>query len=181
VPVELRGMLRALLEERFELKAHVDTRNRNVTALRLVRPDAGPGPNLRPSDGACQPPDAPPPTLEEQKQATCGVVVTLDRLEARSVTIAELALYLRRVAGMPVGELGVYQAIVDQTKLPGRYDVSFTIPRPRDSRTGPRSTADLQQAATLQALETQLGLRIERARAPVTMLIIDKARKPRVD
>ena len=99
----------------------------------------------------------------------------------RGVKIAELALYFRRIGGMPRGELGLYQAIVDQTKLPGRYDVSFTIPRPRDSRTGPASIADLQYAAFVQALETQLGLKLERARAPVTMLIIDKARKPRVD
>lgn len=180
VPMELRGMLRALLEERFELKAHVDTRNRNVNALRLVRPDAGPGPNVRPADGDCERPDADSPT-REQGRSTCGVMLTSGGIEARGATIAELALYLRRVGRMPSGDVGVYPVIVDQTNLPGRYDVSFTVPRPRDSRTKPGSTADLEYAAIVQALETQLGLKLERSRAPVTMLIIDKARRPRVD
>ena len=53
VPTELRGLLRTLLEDRFDLKARVETRPVSVYALRLANQAGSPGPGLRPAANDC--------------------------------------------------------------------------------------------------------------------------------
>jgi uncharacterized protein (TIGR03435 family) len=185
-PAELRTMLRALLEERFGLKATIQKRTVDVTALRLARP-GGPADGLRPSTVACQPPNANPSPAGPPKPR-CAVTVTRERLEAESVTMTEVAQLISQIPGIP-WSAGMSLPFVDQTNLPGRYDLTLSIPlEVNDSASsgipgraglipGPRAST----IAVKGAIETQLGLKLESARLPIPILTIEQANKPQDD
>src|SRR6185369_3716649 len=50
---ERREMLRALLEDRFQLKIHRETRTGSIYALTIARSDGRLGPNLTPTSPEC--------------------------------------------------------------------------------------------------------------------------------
>ena len=166
VPAELRPMLRTLLEDRFELKTRIETKNMSVTALRLVKPgELGPG--LHRSLATCSP--------------RCPLVRSRDRLEASDVTMAEAT---QLIAQFP--ELFVYRGpesqpiLVDETALPGKYDLLLELPV--NITSGVRGVgAEVRSIAIRSALEMQLGLKLEAARVPIPTLIIERGRKPRPD
>ena len=61
------------------------------------------------------------------------------------------------------------ELLVDETGLPGLYDVSFLLPR-RGSR--------MEFTHYLKEFEKQLGLSIKRATMPLRVLVIEKAKRP---
>jgi uncharacterized protein (TIGR03435 family) len=69
------------------------------------------------------------------------------------------------------------------TYLDGRYDFKLTFsPETRPALPGsarPESTSDAPSIFT--ALQEQLGLKLERQRGPVDVVIIDSIRQPRGD
>jgi uncharacterized protein (TIGR03435 family) len=175
VPSELRAMLRALLEERFALKARIETRNRHVTALRRIKQGSEPGPGLRPSTDACLGPytDAPRGVTSPSR---CPFTLTNDRLQAGAVTLAEAALLFARIQGL-LRAFGTYLPIVDQTGLDGRYDLSLSI-RPEVKEIASSARDVRRSIEVIRAIEAQLGLKFERARVQIPTLIIERARKP---
>jgi uncharacterized protein (TIGR03435 family) len=175
VPPELRSMLRALLEDRFALKARIATRRVDVYALQLS--DGGTGPWLRPSNEACA--DAP----------RCPASVTSSRIRADSVTTIELARILsgfQELADRP---------IVDDTGLTGTYRVYLLIgldhPRSAVLHDPWQSPTDLPEPAPLtrerwiiairEALKIQLGLELRKSKLPIPTLVIESAKRPRED
>jgi len=110
-----------------------------------------------------------------------------------AMTMAEVAKFLQNVPG-----LTLRAAIVDQTGLPGRYDVALDIggpinPRRRmlvdaESDAGARgallgSDLDLERRpiAVREALEKQLGLKLVNTKAEIPMLKIEHAENPQED
>ena len=166
VPAELRTMLRALLEDRFALKARIEMKKLDVAALQLAKPERL-GPGLRPSAAECRGPFTDASTGEAPPRPRCPFNSTGYRdfqIHAEAVTMPEVA---QLVAQLPYME--VYQPLVDGTRLPGLYDVSF-------SRRG-----YMTQERVLVELEAQLGLRVQRTRMPLPTLIIERAKKPQED
>jgi uncharacterized protein (TIGR03435 family) len=181
-PAELRTMLRALLEERFGLKVRIQKRTVDVTALRLAKPRVPDADGLRPSTTECQPPnDTAPPGAPLSRR--CTVTLTRERLLAEGVTMTEAAQLITRIQELWPLSLPV----VDQTTLPGRYDLSLSLPTvvvTGDSGIrGGEFFAGLNPrvVAITKAMESQLGLTLEPARVPVPILIIEGARKPKED
>ena len=179
VPSELPDMLSKLLQERFELKARVETRKARVTALRLTRPDGERSPGLRPSTGNCVGQSAEAPEASRPEAPKCLSTLARDRLEASAVTMREVAGLIARLEGL-LWEQGSYPVVVDQTGLSGKYDVVLSIPPVPTELTG-RGNTDRRSIAISRALDSQLGLKLEPARAAIPTLIIEKARKPRED
>jgi uncharacterized protein (TIGR03435 family) len=175
VPTELRAMLRALLEDRFKLKARFDTKTVEVTALRLANPKKAPGPGLRPSGNACLGPFTNPPRTDRDRQPPCPFSMDWDSVTAGSVTMPEvaslIAVFLDRRRHL----------VVDQTSLEGTYDLVFSMGTPAQGSdpTSPKSVPRLLEIR--EALRTQLGLELENARLPVPVLVIDEAQFPRED
>ena len=72
--------------------------------------------------------------------------------------------------------------IVDKTGLTGSY--SWTLQwtpetnGPLGAPGGPNATPDSSEPSFFTALQEQLGLKLESARGPVDVLIIDRAEKP---
>jgi uncharacterized protein (TIGR03435 family) len=78
--------------------------------------------------------------------------------------MADLALILQFHVDRPV---------VDQTGLKGRYDfkLQWTVD---DAQT----SAPDAPPGLFTAIQDQIGLKLERAKAPADMLVIDKAERP---
>jgi uncharacterized protein (TIGR03435 family) len=179
-------MLRALLESRFKMQTHRDSREFPVYALEV----APKGPRLVPVPEDGQTPG--PFTIESgfsggRKITMLGGGASLalgdNAFDAHKVTMMALADTLSRFVDLPV---------VDMTKLEGRYNVTFTL-SPEDFQAmmtrsviaggfaaPPEMLHNLDSASTAaipDALE-RVGLLLRKRRAPLDVLIIDHIERP---
>jgi uncharacterized protein (TIGR03435 family) len=158
---DIRLMFQSLLEDRFKLKVHRETREMEVYKLVVAKN----GSKLKPA------------TEEDYKTTIEGKPVIVRKgtsgilhfgegahLMGKSVTIAQLASSLEGVLKGPV---------IDGTGLPGTfdYDVLF-LPD------GQVPATEFSAPTLLAALKTELGLTIEKVKAPVEVLVIDHLEKP---
>jgi len=189
VPDELRVMLRTLLEERFQLKARLQTRKMDVYAVRLSGEEPGPG--LRPSTGECLGPYTDPQPVEESKPA-CPFRLEPNRVEAGALTMPEVARVISRIYGA-----GLDRPVVDGTALQGIYDLRLSIDLPANLRPLTRfadaGSADARMAISMvsltdrwpitisEALQQQLGLKLAKAKLPIPTLVIERAKEPKED
>jgi uncharacterized protein (TIGR03435 family) len=150
---QVRAMVIALLEDRFHMKFHRDSPETPVYVLAVDKK----GSKLK--EGAA---DKPP-----QIQAGASSI------RAANVPIALLATVLTRMLGRPV---------VDETKLSGKYD--FQLSFDADSTHGPDFRARDSDASTggapsiFTAVQEQIGLRLESAKRPIEVLVIDSIERP---
>jgi bla regulator protein blaR1 len=181
VPVSaLPVLLTNLLKDRFKMVAHTETREMPVYNLVLARNDRRLGPSLTessaecraaiaarnaaPQRGASQPPTAsggcPPPVLN------------IGLISQGGIPMAVLAQSLRQmVSGRPV---------IDRTGLTGYYDYTLKwMPEPGIGPPGPPVDPDAPNVFT--AVQEQLGLKLEAARGPVEVVVIDRLEKPTFD
>ena len=179
-PEDLPLMLRSLLEERFKIRTHRESREFPVYALEVA-----PGaalvrlPEPKPTDG---------PFTVAAGSSVAGTAIDLgqgstlflggNRFEAKKVTMVALVDILARFVDRPV---------VDATNLEGRYDIVFEL-TPEDFRammlrsavasgvTLPPQAMQLLETASLAAVPDalrSLGLSLQGKRAPLEVLVID--------
>jgi uncharacterized protein (TIGR03435 family) len=191
-PAESLLMLQSLLKERFGLVFHYRTDEGPVYALLPVGRDRVPGPQLRQSamtDAECQaamrahaagealPEDGPACTLRvsSDREAPPDQASTMV-LIGRSVTIAQL---VDRLSGFPA--LG--RDVIDRTGLQGRFDmeVRWMPPVRLPSNVAQDSTPVVSGPSIFEALERQLGLKLNATRGPIRTLVIDRVTPPTLD
>jgi uncharacterized protein (TIGR03435 family) len=85
-------------------------------------------------------------------------------------TLAELAVPLQAFAGRPV---------IDETGLTGTFDIDL-IWTP-DERLAPAATQPDVGISLFAALEEQLGLKLEPARRPFQVRVVQRVERPRPD
>ncbi len=160
---QLRLMLQALLEDRFKLKVHRETRE--LPAYRLVLAKAGL--KLKPEAAAFD------FKVEGRsvplREGSCLPLLSRDgvHLGCKGGTIAQLASILRADLRSPV---------VDETGLTGQYDFELVYQPPNAStQTLPD---DLIPAPPIPEAIQSLGLRLEKGKAPVEVLVVDHVEKP---
>jgi uncharacterized protein (TIGR03435 family) len=155
---EQMKMLRSLLTERFHLAFHREQREFSFYALELAKGGA----RLKPSVTPEQPPTVGPGVVYPGRIALPG----------HNATVQELASLLQRAI--------LDRPVVDRTGLTGRYDFSLEW-APNETEFGgdvgaaPETTPSLP---LFEAIQQQLGLRLEPTRGPVDALAIDAAQKP---
>ncbi|KAA6464621.1 TIGR03435 family protein [Acidobacteria bacterium AB60] len=170
-------MLQALLEERFHLKVHRESMERPVYEITVEKG----GPKMQLSkEGSCTPysmeapppvpaPNAPPPIYCDFPHLSGdGTNWTLD---GTGVSIRKLATSLSRS--------GVDRPVIDRTGLAGRFDLHLKWAA--DAPVSAPASAiqeDPSGPSIFTALKEQLGLRLESAKGPVEVLVIDHAEKP---
>jgi len=161
-------MLRALLEDRFKLTYHRETKEAQIYVLVLRKKDADLGPKLKRS----QDPNCP---SNPSALAFCGVSPGLGRFIGKRVPMARLAQELSAPAGRPV---------LDRTQLTGAFDFELAW-TPDEFRTvdgRPKyvngNPIDPSGPSLFEALQQQLGLKLEPARGPVETIVIDSAQPP---
>jgi uncharacterized protein (TIGR03435 family) len=151
--VKYRTLLRNLLVDRFKIEARYEDRLTEVNTLTAIKP------RLRRADTSRR-------TACTSNGAMRGVPTVLT---CQNVTMAQLAEHLSRVPF--VGR------VVDETGIEGAWDVTLTFggATPRAPATaGAASPPDPSGAVPLrQAIEQQLGLKMDRARRPVPALVVD--------
>ena len=159
------ALLRNMLKDRFNLAFHVETRELPVYALVVAR--GGPKPGLRRSTIDCDaffagrvaaPPGARP----------CGLSIEPGM---RMVSTGQ------QVPGF-AGPLASFtdRLIVDRTGLKDTYE--FELRWTPEAGPGIPGPADPDTPGLFTALEEQLGLRLEPARAQVEVMVIDRFERP---
>jgi uncharacterized protein DUF3738 len=182
IPPEVLAMLRTLLEERFQLKARVETREHPLFALVRARPDGPLGRGLRRTTVPCTPRAVgelgelfgPLPSTRTQ----CGGRVDRGLLLSTGGTIGDLIWALSRPELVP----DVGRIVVDRTGLTGTFDIdlrwtpdsAFT-----DRSQGAAASPSLDSEPPLfTAIQEQLGLKLEKTNGPVEVLVIDRIERP---
>jgi len=162
-------MLQAMLEERFHLATHRESRQEPVYTLLQSKA----GKLLAPQPGTCTPagPNAPPPTPQNLR---CGTFnVTANHLEGRKVTTKNLAAILINVLGRPVTDHTSYSGTFDVRLDYARESTVFNTPTGADA-----ANADPPLPSIFTALQEQLGLKLESQKGTVEVLVVDRAEKP---
>ena len=173
-------MLRALLEDRFKLKIHRETREVRVYALTVAKG----GPNLQPSkDGSCIPFDvdhpAPLPEPGKPFPRLCGMSrVTNNGLDAPGVTMATFCRLLSEYSD---------RNIIDKTGIAGMFDVHLDLSAAdvghpvrtlSDSVEPATSPEPADTFSTVRTAIRKLGLTLESAKGPGEFLVIDRVERP---
>jgi uncharacterized protein (TIGR03435 family) len=166
-PQEMNRMVQSLLEDRFALKMHRETREGPVYSLVVARG----GSKLKPSvDSSCvmRTPGNPDPG-----SAACGYRPGLGTLDAKGVVIADLAGFLSALIARPV---------VDKTGLRGRFDfhLEYAIDQATAGLQAPAAqNADADNRPTIfTAVQEYLGLQLRSDKGPREYLVVDHAEKP---
>jgi uncharacterized protein (TIGR03435 family) len=207
----LQLMVQSLLEDRFQLKAHWETRELPIYNL-VVAKD---GPKIKrsadqtaPTFGAappapCQPATAnPPPPFPPGRGDPFAPGrppprgATMMMMGPGGMTARASATPFRAIVGLLQQQLG--RTIVDKTGLEGLYDFELTFSQeglqspfgrgfplpqqlppvgaPTGSASAPATAPD--PAPSLFAAIQELGLKLESAKGPVDVLVVDSAEKP---
>jgi uncharacterized protein (TIGR03435 family) len=169
---ELRHMLRALIEDRFKMKDHWEDRPVTAYTLKAVSPklskadatkrtrcDEGPGPN--------------------GKDLRLGNPMINRLVYCQNVTLEQLGILLPNLA------FGyIYYPVQDGTGLKESYDLTLAFSSADRTLAPPPSSTSQQTGATLaadpsgaislfDAFKNELGLKLEKEKRPMPVLVID--------
>jgi uncharacterized protein (TIGR03435 family) len=164
-------MSQALLEDRFQLKIHRETREGPVYFLSVARG----GPKLHSfTEGSCKPWPTPPPPQLTKEYCTRMIYGIKPAVEAQGATLDEFSKLLRLVVGRPV---------IDKTGITGRFDIRVDFSREGTELAGiqlkePVPSDPSGPPSIFTAVQEQLGLRLESGRGPIETLVIDRIEKP---
>jgi len=173
-------MFQDLLEERFKLTLHRETRQLPIYELAVGKS----GVKLQLStEGSCTrySVDSPPPPALTPGQPNgnfCGLHLSVDglnrTLDGKGVALAEVATTLSRTYTSNIG-----RNVIDRTGLTGTFDVHLKWAiDPLTSPAAPGAAQDIAGPSLPTALQEQLGLRLESTKGPVEVIVIDHIERP---
>jgi uncharacterized protein (TIGR03435 family) len=179
-PAQYPQMIRQLLTDRFKLKTHIESRPVDVYSLVPARSDGRLGPRLRPASAECT---AELEAMRELERAWRAGLSTPQGPEPKPCNVGvSMSKGLMRIAGgRSMSELAdALQSwtdlkVVDRTGLRGDYEAELEF----DFRgTVSVANADPARPSVFTAVQEQLGLKLERSREPVDVLVIDSIEMP---
>jgi uncharacterized protein (TIGR03435 family) len=149
---ELRQMMQTLLADRFKLVFHRTTKEIPAMILTVAKS----GHKLK----------------EVEKEGSPSFQTGKLNLTGKGATVAQLINFLSRELRQP---------IVDQTGLTGRYDyfmdINAYVNEEVMKSAGPNGPPAEAPAIIAQAMQSQLGLKVEPKKMPFDVLVIDSAVK----
>ena len=168
-------MMQAILEDRFKLRIHRETRQGPVYELTLGK---GP-PKLKPlQEGTCTPVlvGHPAPALSSG-QHYCRNMVFPRGADFEGGTLSMFAGLLNLILDRPV---------IDKTGIPNYFEIHLRFSTddsaaPRPAAANPGAPAEVRAPdfpGIFQAVQEQLGLKLVPAKGPVHLLVIDHIEKP---
>jgi uncharacterized protein (TIGR03435 family) len=166
----VRPMVQSLLDDRFKLMIHRETRELPIYSLTLAKSGGKPGPGLVESTaGPCEPVNSQSPP----SAAACGTVSPgRGRIWGQRGRISQLADRLSTILG---------RTVVDKTGLTGAYDIELTYtPDPDMAQQLPpgQPASDVPGPSLFTAMQEQLGLKLQAGKGPVEVIVVDSAEKP---
>jgi uncharacterized protein (TIGR03435 family) len=185
MPAERAEMLRNLLADRFNLRAHIERREMPIFEMVLTRSDGRLGPSARATDVNCAEraagrnggalPPAPSAGVRLDRPL-CGLMLRPGVLIAGGMTMGEFA---RELAPQ------VNRFVLDRTGITGffDFDVQFTPEQiaPPPPGVPPLPPVDPNGPSLFTALQEQLGIRLHATREPIDVLVIDTISRPTPD
>ena len=177
-------MLRSLLEDRYQLKTHRETRDLPAYALVTARSGLKLPP---PKEGTCvdSPADAPvewaggrmgvPGEIHSAKGLCGSASVHLEadgaRMQGGGIAMPELVRMLSMVLG---------RSVIDKTGFRERFDLQldFVADETTPAMPPPPPGSDMPGPSISQALRQQLGLQLESTKGPVEVIVVDHAELP---
>jgi uncharacterized protein (TIGR03435 family) len=141
------------------MKAHRETREGPVYRLVLAKKDGTLGPQLVKSDSEC---GAQPPASLPWAINACGMRMGPGEMIMGARTFSDLIGTLESL---------VDRRIIDETGLTGRFDVKLEYSR---------GQKDVERPSIFTAIQEQLGLKLEPARGPISV-VIDSISRPTPD
>lgn len=172
-------MLKALLEDRFKVAVHTESREADVYVLLVDRQDRRLGPSIHPSTSTCEGAGVPLPATSAPTGPRCGIAGRPGSYHGEGTSMAQLA---RALGNFPA----IGRVVIDRTALTGVFD--WTLMWTPSFNTGPTANAPpvANPAADagisiFTALREQLGLKLDAQRLPIDVLIVDHAELPTPD
>lgn len=175
------AMAAQLFADRFKLRTHTEQHSLAVYALVLARSDGKLGAGLRPASVDCEAiatarqRGEPPPRAANGSPFPCG---------GARMNIVDGVRQLR-MNGQPLVNVftlaGVRfdRPLVNRTGMTGRFDIDLDyLP---DAAVAPGTVPPSPGQPPLQAIQDQLGLKVERRSETVDVLVIDHAEMPTLD
>jgi uncharacterized protein (TIGR03435 family) len=156
---EQMTMLRSLLADRFKLTFHREPKVFSIYQLELAKS----GPKLKES------------TAHPDDPVVVGPGVVYPQrivLPGRNATMGNLVSLLQRAI--------LDRPVVDKTGLSGRYDFDLEW-APDETQFGgdiPPATAAATSPPLFEAIQQELGLKLEATKGPVDALVVDRAERP---
>jgi uncharacterized protein (TIGR03435 family) len=163
---QANDMLRALLEDRFALRTHQDTRTLPGFVLTVAKD--GPKLKLAVPKPQVEDPEVMKARMQQMQEERMKKMQERMRTgtmfraswSSNTATSAQLATAISNMIHAPV---------IDETGLAGKYDAAIEVPRgdpPEDS---------IEHGVALEV--AKLGLKLESRKTTVTHLVVDSARK----
>ena len=168
-------MMQKILEDRFKLKIHRETRQGPVYELILGKGS----PKLKPlQEGSCIPVAlgrAMPPLPSGQRY--CRNLVSPTSVNFQGGTLSMFAALLNLIVDRPV---------IDKTGITDYFEIQLKFspddsaaPRPATADPGAPAAVGVPDAPYIfQAIQEQLGLKLAPAKGPVEVLVIDHIERP---
>jgi uncharacterized protein (TIGR03435 family) len=157
-----RLMIRALLEDRFQLTLHRETRQSQVYAL---VPAKG-GIKIQASKEKCDAPAgpaSPAPRCDNYSVSSNG-------MDATAITMQAFATALSQIMD---------RRVVDKTGYTERFDVHLKWAVSSTPGLDPDDSSSASNDQSIfAALQQQLGLKLESTKGPVDLLVIDRLERP---
>ena len=173
-PEQRPAMLRRLLAERFNLRAHTERRQMPIYALVANRDDRRLGPDLRKSAMECSavseggPLRAPTTKVQPDGRPECGMAMGPASIRGGGMTMAQLANAISTYVQRPV---------VDRTGFDGFYDFDLRY-APRGPGISTEAAAADPRPSIFTAVQEQLGMRLEAETGAVDVLVVDNVNLP---
>lgn len=160
--ISVSPMLRSLLEERFGLKTHIE--ERPVTTYSLLTAKPGSLPKMKKADPASR-------THCIRSNGPAGSPPGTQALTCQNITMTQFADQLRNQGP------GLNWPVLDSTALAGGWDFTLTFSTAPIAGSGAADAGvapDPSGGFTLfEAIERQLGLRLEMQKRPMPVTVID--------
>jgi uncharacterized protein (TIGR03435 family) len=141
-------MVQSLVENRFQFKFHRETKELPVYELTVAK-------NVSPKL----------PVSKDQNPVNRRV--TRGEIDIEAYPFATFVYLLARQLD---------RVLIDKTNLKGRYDIKLQWSTELKAGADPSSPSDRPSVFT--ALQEQLGLKLESAKGPVEVLVIDSVQRP---
>jgi uncharacterized protein (TIGR03435 family) len=183
-------MLQVILEDRFSLKVHWETRQVPVYAITALKG----GTKLQPLEaGSCDPrdptkpprpvrgtPDGMAEVLQPGQKPTCAMMSVMSKsggdpgtiLMSQASNLTEFASALRLVLDRPV---------IDRTGIPGMFNFRMQFagsPGATALKQDGVAAADPAGPSIFTASQEQIGLKLESTRGPAEFLVVDRVERP---
>jgi bla regulator protein BlaR1 len=176
---EMKLMLQSLLEERFQLRLHRETKELPVYALTVAKG----GLKLQAASCTEYDPNNPPPRPApgQKRPDFCGNLGAggsgpTQTMDAFGITMTQFLGFLPNYTG---------RVVIDKTGFTAKFNAHLVFER--DPAPGPGAKGDPENRpaqidssvpSLFTAIEEQLGLKLESTKGPVEVLVIDRIERP---